>query len=213
MPLVIESWPRPGPTTRCSIDGELGRQRAGAQQDRQIVRLLDREVAGDLPVAAEDRRLDDGRRDHVPVEDDGERTADVLLGHLAELAGSRPIEGEIHRRPAVLIEGAAGIGEVRALHQHLLVDQDRRSSLALRRFQCGGILLVPGLAQDLRIRRHPALLRLLHRHRDVDQPELELGGLADEIDAAAADRRGRAPARARGRCPGAGWWAPPGRDR
>ena len=77
---------------------ELGRQRAGAQQDREVVRGLHGEVAGNLPAPAEDRLADDGRRDHLVVEDDRERPADVLLGDLAELARARRVEGEIHDR-------------------------------------------------------------------------------------------------------------------
>ena len=40
-------------------DRQLGRQRAGAQQDGEVVRLLDGEAARDLARAAGDRRLDD----------------------------------------------------------------------------------------------------------------------------------------------------------
>ena len=70
-------------------DGELGRQRAGAQLDGELVGGLDREAAADLAGAAQDRLADHRRRDHLVVEHDGERPADVVLGELAELAGAR----------------------------------------------------------------------------------------------------------------------------
>ena len=66
-------------------DGERRRQRAGAQQDREVVGALDGEAAGDLAGAAEDRLADHRRRDHLVVEHDGERLADILLRHLGEL--------------------------------------------------------------------------------------------------------------------------------
>jgi hypothetical protein len=42
-------------------DGELGRQGAAAQQDREVVRCFDGEVAGNLAGAAENRLADDRR--------------------------------------------------------------------------------------------------------------------------------------------------------
>ena len=65
--------------------GELRRQRARAQQNGEIVGGLHREVAGDLPAAAEDRLADDRRRNHLVVEHDGERPADILLRTWANL--------------------------------------------------------------------------------------------------------------------------------
>src|ERR1043166_5263157 len=119
LPLTIESWPRPGPTTRCSI----GVSFAGAPPEREVVRRRDGEVAGDLAAAAEDGSLDGRRRDHAAVEHDGERTADVLLGDPAELARAARIEGEVDVGPAVLVETAPGIGQLGAFDQHLLVDE------------------------------------------------------------------------------------------
>ncbi len=75
-------------------DGELGRQRAGAQLNGEVVGGLDREVARDLAGAAEDRLADDRRRDDLVVEHDGEGLADMLLGEVAELARARLIEAE-----------------------------------------------------------------------------------------------------------------------
>ena len=70
-------------------DGERRRQRAGAQQQGQLVGLLRGEVAGDDAAAAEDRLADDRRADHLVVEHDGERLADVLAGGGAEARARR----------------------------------------------------------------------------------------------------------------------------
>ena len=65
-------------------DGQVGRQRAGAQQHREVLRALDGEIALDLAGAAEDRRADHRRGDVLVVEHDGEAAADIRLRHLAE---------------------------------------------------------------------------------------------------------------------------------
>ena len=70
-------------------DGQLGRQRAGAQQHGQIVGLLDGEIAGDLAGAAGDRPENARRRDHLAVEHDGEQFADVLATSPGRIAGRR----------------------------------------------------------------------------------------------------------------------------
>ena len=81
-------------------DGERRRQRAGAQQDREIIGLLHREIAGDLPLPAGDRLLDDRRRDHLVVEHDRKRLLDMLGGRLREFARARRVELERHDRLA-----------------------------------------------------------------------------------------------------------------
>src|SRR5262249_61439313 len=52
-------------------DGEAARELARAQQHREVERLLDREAAGDLPHAAEDRLAAPPPRDHPAVEAGG----------------------------------------------------------------------------------------------------------------------------------------------
>ena len=59
-------------------DGEWRRQRARAQQGREVCRLLDGEVAADLACAAGDRLPNDRRAQDFAVEHDGERIADIL---------------------------------------------------------------------------------------------------------------------------------------
>src|SRR4051812_22570439 len=94
-------------------ESQIARVLAAAQQDRQIVRLLDREAARNLPGAADDRLADDRRRDHLAVEHDRERAADVLLGGARELAGAGGIEPEAdHRLVGALIEAGLRVGEV-----------------------------------------------------------------------------------------------------
>src|SRR5262249_60954129 len=58
-------------------DGEAARELARAQQHREVERLLDREAAGDLPHAAEDRLAEHRRRGHHPAQARGERAADA----------------------------------------------------------------------------------------------------------------------------------------
>src|SRR5213078_316988 len=70
------------------------RQRAGAQQDREIVRLLHGEAAGNLAGTADDRFADHRRGDYLVVEDDCERPADVLLRRLRKTARAIGVEAE-----------------------------------------------------------------------------------------------------------------------
>ena len=94
--------------------GQRRRQRAGAQQDREIVGRLHGETAGDLPGAAGDRFADDRRRNHLVVEHDGERLADILLGGLGEFARARGIEAEADDRLAgALVEAGLRVGRDR----------------------------------------------------------------------------------------------------
>ena len=75
-----------GPDRSLLDDGKRRRQRAGTQQDGEIVGLLNGEAAGNLPGTAEDRLADDRRGDHLVVQHDGERLADIGLRRLGELA-------------------------------------------------------------------------------------------------------------------------------
>ena len=110
---------------------ELGRQRAGAQQHREIVGLLDREIAGDLAGAAGDRPENARRRNHLAVEHDGEQSADVLGRHLAEALAAAQIEAEIDVGLAgARIEARLRVDEVLARHHHALLHRDRRRPAA-----------------------------------------------------------------------------------
>ena len=65
MPLAIESCAEAGTDRALFDDGQRRRQRAGAQQDGEIVGALDGETAGNLAGAAEDRLANNRRRYHL----------------------------------------------------------------------------------------------------------------------------------------------------
>ena len=88
-PARIESAPSSAPTERSSTTfSGAGRAPARSSTDSSLADL-DREAAGDDARAAEDRLADAGRGDHLVVEHDRERLADILLGDPAELARAR----------------------------------------------------------------------------------------------------------------------------
>ena len=150
-------------------DGQRRRQRAGAEQDRQVVGLLDREIAADLAGAAGDRLADHRRRDHLVVEHDGERPADVLQRRRAEAAGAGIVEAEGDDRLArALVEAGLGVDQVLAGDDDALLDQIWLT------FVLGGGSTSESAGGRLRA-------PVLRRHRHIDQAEGELGGLADQL--------------------------------
>ncbi len=97
-------------------DRQRRRQRAGAQQDRQIVGRLHGEIAGNLSGAAGDRFADHGRGNHLIVEHDRERLPDILRRRFARICASR---AELKRKltigsPDALVEAGLRIGQVAA---------------------------------------------------------------------------------------------------
>ena len=171
MPFSIEVLAKSGAHGTLLDDGQRRGQCAGTQQDREIVRALHGEAAGNLAGTAEDRLADHRGGDHLVVEHDGERSADVLLRHLGKTPRAVVVETESDDRLAIaLIEARLRVGEILARHQHPLLDQVRRLSFGLR------------AGQNFGFRRHPAaLLRLVGRHRLVDHAERQLGGLAEQF--------------------------------
>ena len=181
-------------------DCELCRKCAGAQQDREVVGLLDREVAGDLARAAGDRRVDARRRHHLVVEDDRHALADVLRGRLTEALGALQVELEAHHRLLrLLVEGRLRVGEVAAVGHDPALDRHPRAVLVLggqeidiargrvgqhAEFELGGLAEL--LFEELRI------LQAGHLHEDAVGALLLDRGLlgAAEIDAAADDLDG-----------------------
>ena len=111
-------------------DGERGRQRARAQQQRLLLGLLGGEGAGDDAAAAADRALHDRGADDLVVELDGQPLADVGAGGGAEGAAAGGVEGEADDRPAalLLLEGGLGVVEILAAHDHAL---EHRQALRL----------------------------------------------------------------------------------
>ena len=85
-----------------------GRAPARSSTD-ELVGALDGEAAGDDARAAEDRLADVRGRDHLVVEHDRERLADILLRDPAELARTLRVEAEAHDRLVVLEEGWASV--------------------------------------------------------------------------------------------------------
>ena len=115
LPAAIEVARRARTDRALLDDGQLGGQRAGAQQHGEVVGALDGEVAGDLAGAAEDRLADLRRRDHLVVEHDGERPADILLRRLAEALRALAVEAEGNDRlVGALVEGGLRVDQILA---------------------------------------------------------------------------------------------------
>ena len=152
---------------RSSITVSGAGKRAGAQQDGEIVRLLNGEIAGNLPGAAEDGFADDRRRNHLVVENDGERLADILLRGFGKFARAGGIEAEADDRLAVaLVEARLGVDQIGAGDQNALLDE----------------IFLPTLAvEDFRVRRRMGRHRLLRGHRLIDHAKIELRGLAENF--------------------------------
>ncbi len=152
-------------------DREVDRQRARAQRNGQLVRLLDGEPARDDGVAAEDRLIDVRCGKNLAVEDDGEGLVDVLARQPGELGAALLVEGYGDgrlvglRREALLRVGqliAANAAE--PLHRDGLAGERR-----------GRVI-----RQDLAAGRRDALRDVGLQRCHVDQLEFQLGGLADQ---------------------------------
>ena len=107
MPISIASAPRSAPTVRSSITvSGAGRAPARSSAERSVV-CCTREAAADLARAADDRLADDGRAQHLAVEHDGERLADIGARDVAELPRAEIVEAERDDRLVRLIESEA----------------------------------------------------------------------------------------------------------
>jgi len=132
--------------------------------------------AADLTRAAEDRFVDDRRRDDLIVENDREtlRLRRVGLGHVGELARADAVEAEIDGRFAgTLVESVAGVDQAVARHHDALLDHDSlRDGL--------GILVLD--RQDfVADGRDAAGGRAGAVGGFIDQLEGHLGGLAERV--------------------------------
>ena len=127
--------------------GQRRGKRARTQLDLQVFGLLLRDP-GDLP-AVGDTPLQDRRRLHLPVEDNGELPADILPADVAELARALSVEREAHRRLVELIQRRTGVPQVAAGHgghtTHEVVERLRRPA---------GNERVGQLGHDFHVRRH-----------------------------------------------------------
>ena len=164
---MIEILPKTGTDGALFNHGQRRRQRTRAQQDGEIVRLLHGEIAGNLPGPAKDRFADDRRRDHLVVENDGERLADILLRGFGKFTRTTRVESEADDRLAIaLVEAGLGVGEIGAGDQYALLDQ----------------IFLPALAvENFRVRRRMGRDRLLRGHRLIDHAKIKLRGLAENF--------------------------------
>ena len=179
-------------------DVHLGGQRACAQQDREIVGLLHREAAGDLARAAGDGAEDARGRNHLVVEHDGERLADIGRRHLAKPLAAANIELEIHHGlGGPLVKARLGIREILALHHDLLFNRQGAGLIHLRQqIHIGGVVAGVGDEAEFELGggakqflQAPGILqaRHLHQHAIIALP-LNVGlGRAQSIHAAADD--------------------------
>jgi hypothetical protein len=138
-------------------DRHRRRQRAGPQDDGQVARLVDGELAGDHGAPARDPLVDARCRVQVAVEDDGQVLADVGLGHLAEDpgAGGGELDGHLPVARRVRIGLHLRPRELGARQQRAFLHDVRHLALDL------GLLVGAALVQDLRPFGQPAGQRLL----------------------------------------------------
>ena len=169
-PAWIESAPSCGADRALLEDRDRRRQGAGAQQQRQIAGRLHREAAGDDAAAAEDRLADDRRADHLVVEHDRERLADILARRVAETARAGRVELEADDR-LVVLEGGLRVD------QHVAADHDALAHDICGRPAAAAFVL---RRQDLVARRQAAAPRLLHADAGIDQLEGQLGGAPEQ---------------------------------
>ncbi len=140
-PASMLSWPSSGPMVRSSRKVSSAGSAPARSRTASSVRFLDREVAGDLARPAGDRLADHGRADDFVVQHDGERSADVFRGVLAELARARGVEPEVDRRLAVLVERGLRVDQILARHDGGLFED---VELPLSVIEGSRILRAPG---------------------------------------------------------------------
>ena len=157
-------------------DHHRRRQRARAQDDGEVARFLDGELAGDDGAAAGNTLVDPGGRIHVAIEDDGQMLANVLLSDLAENPGAHRVEldGDLPVARRVGIRLHLGTVQLGTRQQRALLDHVRHLALDLR------LLVDPSLVEELRSLGQPSGLGVLHRRPLIEQLELEQRRLADQ---------------------------------
>ena len=164
-----------------------------------MLACFDGEMAGDLAGAAGDRPQNARRRDDLAVEHDGEGPPDVLGGDLAEALAAADVEAEIDDRLLrALVEAGLGVGQILALHHHLLLDRQLDAGLVdlVERLDRRGVFAGLGDEAEFELRRGAEnVLQLAGvlqaRHLDQDAVvalalDVRLGG-AEGVDAAAQD--------------------------
>ncbi len=115
-----------------------GGERAGAQQQREVVGLGDAGHALDLEALTE-LALDHGRGDDLALalleQHDGHALADVVAGHVVDDAGALGVHRQRHDGPvALLVRGRLRIGQVVTADDHVALDDDA-GAIAVREAQ------------------------------------------------------------------------------
>ena len=197
-------------TVRSSITFSFTGSLPEARLTARSLRALHREVAGDLRPAAEDRLVDVRRRQHLVVEDDRERLADILLRDPAEAARAGGVEGDVDVGPAVLVIALLGVGQLVARDHYPALDRDRsrrrRPSAALgcpaARGPAGLPAGWPSRSTSLNSSRAVwpisafSCFGILDA-RDLDEDAIAAFGDDSDFLGSAADRSGGGPRRAR----------------
>jgi hypothetical protein len=123
-PAATESAPRLGPDRALLDDGQVGRQRAGAQQHRQIVGRLDVKLPEIWPVPPRIGSRICGAEMTWLSRMMAKQPADILLRGLAEARRALAVETEgDDRLVGALVEGRLGVDEVLARHDDAVLDQ------------------------------------------------------------------------------------------
>ena len=144
------------------------RERARADQQREVGGFLHREVAGDLELVAE-LALDAGDRDRLAlaflVQHDRHQLADVVARDRAHRAAAGLVQPHRNRRPLRLaVERGRGIVELVAGHDHVALQRHRRHR---------AVGLALGHGQRTAAARGHRLL--------VDHADLERRGAAEDL--------------------------------
>ncbi len=155
---------------------DAGRQRAGLEDDDEVVGFLGREpAADDAALGPGDAVLDDRGRLDLLVEDDGDLLADVGAGDLLEAGAAVGVEGEGDGRAVPLVGHPADGPQVLARDRGDLVDEIEAGLAAL------GIALEDlGVVGD-----HPVIGleqgRLVGGRAGLDELPFQDGGDLDQL--------------------------------
>ncbi len=151
-------------------------QRAGAQQQRDVVGFDGAHAAGNLHPAAADLGADHRRGDHFALalfdQQDGHALADVLARHVLEDARAGGVQREVHRRfLGLVVEAGLGVGQTLAGQHHLLLDQQRPAAALDVVFGADRRLALRGLFHDRRVA--PVLV--------IDHADFQRRGAAEDV--------------------------------
>ncbi len=116
-PARIKSAPSSGPTVRSSTTVRGAGSAPARSREGKVSGAPCVEIAADLTAAARDRLSNDRGTDHLIVQNDRERLADIRARDIGEAARADAVKCEVDDPLAGLgILPRAGIGQVRAIH-------------------------------------------------------------------------------------------------